>query len=305
MTRIPGKVAVVTGAASGIGRAVAYELARRGARLAISDVDEAGLAETARHVRVIGAAVHDQALDVTDREAMLRYADTVLGEYGAVHIVVNNAGVAFTGDVEQMTFAQLERVMDVDFWGVVNGTKAFLPHLIAAGTEHDSTHIVNMSSVFGLFAVPGQSAYNSAKFAVRGFTEALRQEMLLAKHPVQVTCVHPGGIKTGIARNAGAAAGEDAAANAEYFDTKLARLSADAAARTIVRGIAGNRARMLVGAAAKVLDAVVRFAGAHYQRLLTAALRRVAPRAASTDAPAVPDAAARASGDRRAPISAP
>jgi NAD(P)-dependent dehydrogenase (short-subunit alcohol dehydrogenase family) len=305
MTRIPGKVAVVTGAASGIGRAVAYELARRGARLAISDVDEAGLAETARHVRVIGAAVHDQALDVTDREAMLRYADTVLGEYGAVHIVVNNAGVAFTGDVEQMTFAQLERVMDVDFWGVVNGTKAFLPHLIAAGTEHDSTHIVNMSSVFGLFAVPGQSAYNSAKFAVRGFTEALRQEMLLAKHPVQVTCVHPGGIKTGIARNAGAAAGEDAAANAEYFDTKLARLSADAAARAIVRGIAGNRARVLVGADAKVLDAVVRFAGAHYQRLLIAALRRVAPRAASTDAPAVPDAAARASGDRRAPISAP
>jgi NAD(P)-dependent dehydrogenase (short-subunit alcohol dehydrogenase family) len=283
MTRISGKVAVVTGAASGIGRAISYEFARRGARLAISDVAEVGLAETVRHGRVIGAAVHDQVLDVTDRAAVLRYADTVLAEYGAVHVVVNNAGVAFTGDVAEMTFQQLERVMDVDFWGVVNGTKAFLPHLIASGTAQDSTHIVNMSSVFGLLSVAGQSAYNSAKFAVRGFTEALRQEMLLAGHPVQVTCVHPGGVKTGIARNAGAAAGLDAAAaNAEYFDTKLARLSADAAARTIVRGIAGNRPRVLVGADAKLLDAVVRFAGARYQRLFTAAARRSGSRAEAT-----------------------
>jgi hypothetical protein len=298
MTTISGKVAVVTGAASGIGRAVSYELARRGARLTISDVDEVGLADTARHIRVIGAAVHDQVLDVTDREAMLRYAETVLAEYGAVQIVINNAGVAFTGDIEEMTFAQLERVMDVDFWGVVNGTKAFLPHLIAAGSANDTAHIVNMSSVFGLFAVPGQSAYNSAKFAVRGFTEALRQEMLLAGHPVQVTCVHPGGVKTGIARNAGAAAGLDAAANAAFFDTKLARLSADAAARTIVRGVVGNRPRVLVGADAKVLDAIVRFAGARYQWLFTVAARRSGPRAERTDAPAVTDAAARTSGNR-------
>jgi short-subunit dehydrogenase len=155
-----------------------------------------------------------------------------------------------------------------------------------------------MSSVFGLFAMPGQSAYNSAKFAVRGFTEALRQEMLLAGNPVQVTCVHPGGVKTGIARNAGAAAGLDAAANAAFFDTKLARLSADAAARTIVRGIVGNRPRVLVGADAKVLDAIVRFAGARYQRLFTIAARRSGPRAERSDAPAVPDAASRTSGNR-------
>lgn len=298
MTKIPGKVAVVTGAASGIGRAVSYQLARRGARLAISDVDEVGLTETVRHVRVIGADVHHQVLDVTDREAVLQYADTVVAEYGAVHIVVNNAGVAFSGDIVDMTFEQLQRVIDVDFWGVVNGTKAFLPHLITSGDNHDPSHVVNMSSVFGLLAVPGQSAYNAAKFAVRGFTEALRQEMLLAGYPVQVSCVHPGGVKTGIARNAGAAAGQDAAANAEYFDTKLARLSPDAAARTIVRGIAGNRPRVLVGADAKILDGLVRLLGARYERLFTAAIRRTSPRRERTDAPAVPDAAASKSGNR-------
>ena len=147
--------------------------------------------------------VHEQRLDVTDRAAVLAYADAVVAEFGVVNIVVNNAGIAFTGDIEQMSFEQIERVMDVDFWGVVNGTKAFLPHLIASGDGH----VVNISSLFGLLAMPGQSAYNAAKFAVRGFTESLRQEMLIAEHPVEVTCVHPGGIKTAIARNAGTIAG--------------------------------------------------------------------------------------------------
>jgi hypothetical protein len=206
---INGKVAVVTGAASGIGRALAYELARRGARLAISDIDDVGLAETAKHARVIGAKVHEQHLDVTDRAAVLAYADTVADEFGAVHLLINNAGIAFTGDIEEMTFEQIERVMDVDFWGVVNGTKAFLPYLIESGDGH----VVNISSLFGLLAVPGQSAYNAAKFAVRGFTEALRQEMIVSGHPVQVTCVHPGGIKTAIARNAGAVEGDGGTVN--------------------------------------------------------------------------------------------
>src|SRR5206468_2944126 len=116
-------------------------------------------------------------------------------------------GIAFTGDIEDMSFEQIERVMDVDFWGVVNGTKAFLPHLIASGDGH----VVNISSLCGLLAVPGQSAYNAAKSAVRGFTEALRQEMLVNGHKVEVTCVHPGGIKTAIARNSGAVEGQDAA----------------------------------------------------------------------------------------------
>ncbi|HJQ43600.1 MAG TPA: SDR family NAD(P)-dependent oxidoreductase, partial [Jatrophihabitantaceae bacterium] len=205
MTKFQGRVAVVTGAGSGIGRALAVELAHRGATLAISDVDEVGLAETARQVRAAGAQVSEQRLDVTDRDAVLAYADRIASEFGKVNLVFNNAGIAFTGDIADMSFEQIERVIDVDFWGVVNGTKAFLPHLIASGDGH----VINISSLFGLLAVPGQGAYNAAKFAVRGFTEALRQEMIAAGHPVRVTCVHPGGIKTAIARNAGVVAGQD------------------------------------------------------------------------------------------------
>jgi NADP-dependent 3-hydroxy acid dehydrogenase YdfG len=289
MTSINGKVAVITGAGSGIGRALAYDLGRRGAKLAISDVDVVGLAETAKHVRVIGARVHEQRLDVTDRPAVLAYADTVVAEYGTVNIVINNAGVAFTGDIEQMTFEQIERVMDVDFWGVVNGTKAFLPHLIASGDGH----VVNISSLFGLLSVPSQGAYNAAKFAVRGFTEALRQEMLVAGHPVEVTCVHPGGIKTAIARNGGSVEGKDPAKLAEHFDRKLAHTSPESAAKTIARAVIGNRPRALIGLDAKALDLLVRLIGPRYQRLVAAAARRTMPAAEAPSAPAVPGAAQR------------
>ena len=194
MQGFAGKVAVVTGAGSGIGQALAVELARSGAKLAISDVDVEGLAGTEERLKAIGAPVKTDRLDVTEREAVLAYADAVNDHFGTVNQIYNNAGIAFNGDVEVTQFKDIERVMDVDFWGVVNGTKAFLPHLIASGDGH----VVNVSSVFGLFSVPGQAAYNAAKFAVRGFTEALRQEMIVAKHPVKVTTVHPGGIKTNI-----------------------------------------------------------------------------------------------------------
>lgn len=282
MTQINGKVAVVTGAGSGIGRALAYALGRGGAKLAVSDVDTAGLAETVKQLRVIGAPVHEARLDVTDRAAVLRYADEVVAEYGSVNIVINNAGIAFTGDIADMSFEQIERVMDVDFWGVVNGTKAFLPHVIASGDGH----IVNISSLFGLLAVPGQSAYNAAKFAVRGFTESLRQEMLLAGHNVRVTCVHPGGIKTAIARNAGAVEGHDAAALAEYFDSKLAKTSPESAARTILRAVAGNRPRAVVGLDAKVLDIAVRLLGPAYQKILVRTVGRSMPSRTSATSPA-------------------
>src|ERR1700758_5387864 len=217
MEGFAGKVAAVTGAGSGIGQALAVELARSGAKVAISDVDTEGLAQTEERLKAIGAQVKVDRLNVTEREAFLAYADAVNEHFGKVNQIYNNAGIAYTGDIEVSQFKDIERVMDVDYWGVVNGTKAFLPHLIASGDGH----VVNISSVFGIFSVPGQAAYNSAKFAVRGFTEALRQEMILAGHPVKVTTVHPGGIKTNIARNATAAEGLDAAELASLFDKRM------------------------------------------------------------------------------------
>ncbi|WP_343601407.1 SDR family oxidoreductase [Mycobacterium sp.] len=274
MQGFAGKVAVVTGAGSGIGQALAVELGGSGARLAICDVDTEGLAQTEERLKAIGAPVKADRLDVTEREAFLAYADEVHRHFGKVNQIYNNAGIAFTGDVEVSQFKDIERVMDVDFWGVVNGTKAFLPHLIASGDGH----VVNISSIFGLFSVPGQAAYHSAKFAVRGFTEALRQEMMLAGHPVTVTCVHPGSIKTAIARNATAAEGVDADAVAELFD-KLTLTSPQRAARIILDAVRKNRARVLVGPDAKVLDLLVRLTGSGYQRLFAAAWGRMMPAA--------------------------
>ena len=261
MSECRGKVVVITGAGSGIGRALALNLASEGAKLALSDMDSVGLEETVRRAKALGAEVKSDTLDVTQREAVLAYADAVAEHFGAVNQVYNNAGIAYHGEFEKAEFKDLERVVDVDFWGVVNGTKAFLPHLIASGDGH----LINVSSLFGLLGMPGQTAYNAAKFAVRGFTEALRQEMLIAKHPVQVTCVHPGGIKTAIARNATAGPGEDLDTFAQFFDQKLARTTAEDAAAVIVKGVRKNKARVLIGADAKLLDAWVRIIGPRYQ----------------------------------------
>ena len=269
-----GKVAVVTGAGSGIGRALAVDLAGRGARLAVSDVDSHGLAETVRQVEALGAEVRSDHLDVGEREAVFAYADAVAHHFGVVNIVFNNAGISFSGEVEVSEFKDMERIMDVDYWGVVNGTKAFLPHLVASGDGH----VVNTSSLFGLLAMPSQSAYNAAKFAVRGFTESLRQEMIIAKRPVKVSCVHPGGIKTNIVRNGTAAAGTDNAAVAEFFDAKLAKTTATEAARVILRGVEKGHARILVGADAKALDVLVRLTGSGYQRVVATVARRIMPK---------------------------
>jgi NADP-dependent 3-hydroxy acid dehydrogenase YdfG len=274
MEGFAGKVAVVTGAGSGIGQALALELGRSGAKLAISDVDTEGLAQTETQLKAIGAQVKADRLDVTEREAFLAYADAVAEHFGKVNQIYNNAGIAFSGDVEISQFKDIERVMDVDFWGVVNGTKAFMPHLIASGDGH----VINVSSLFGLMAVPGQAAYNSAKFAVRGFTEALRQEMVLAGHPVGVTTVHPGGIKTAIARNATAAEGLDANDLAKMFDKRLARTSPKRAAEIILEAVRKNKARVLVGADAKALDLLVRLTGSGYQRIVGLSMSRVMPR---------------------------
>jgi NAD(P)-dependent dehydrogenase (short-subunit alcohol dehydrogenase family) len=281
MKSFQGQVAVVTGAASGIGRSLALALAGEGARLAISDVDTDGLARTAALVRARAAQVHEQRLDVADREAVVAYAETVAGHYGAVHLVVNNAGIALCGDVADMSFKDVERIVDVDFWGVVHGTMAFLPHLVASGDGA----LVNISSLFGLIAMPGQSAYNAAKFAVRGFTEALRQELLISGEPVTVTCVHPGGIRTSIVRNATMVGSHDAAALSELFDAKLARTTPDRAARVILDGARRGKPRVLVGADAKALDLLQRATGSGYQRLVASVARRVIPRSSGTLTP--------------------
>lgn len=275
MRGFAGKVAVVTGAGSGIGQALAIELGRSGAKVAISDVNLEGLAQTEERLKAIGAPVKVDRLDVTEREAFLAYADAVNAHFGKVNQIYNNAGIAFTGDIEVSQFKDIERVMDVDFWGVVNGTKAFLPHLIASGDGH----VINVSSVFGLFSVPGQAAYNSAKFAVRGFTEALRQEMVQAGHPVGVTTVHPGGIKTAIARNATVAEGLDRDELAKLFDKRLARTSPQRAAQVILDAVRKNKARVLVGTDAKVMDLLVRLTGSRYQQLFGPVLGRLVPKA--------------------------
>lgn len=263
MDGFSGKVAAVTGAGSGIGRALAVELARSNARLAISDFDADGLARTDELIHKIGAPVRADRIDVTERAAFLAYADAVKEHFGTVNQIYNIAGIAFLGDIDVSQFKDIERVMDVDYWGVVNGTKAFLPHLIASGDGH----VINMSSMFGLFGVPGQAAYNSAKFAVRGFTEALRQEMALAGHRVGVTVVHPGFVKTAIARNAGYVEGIDRETGLKVFD-KVAITSAERAVRIILKAVRKKKARVVVGPDARAFDLLVRVFPAGYQRIL-------------------------------------
>jgi NADP-dependent 3-hydroxy acid dehydrogenase YdfG len=273
MNPFEGKVAVITGAGSGIGRALAVHLAKKGAKLALSDIDTEGLAETVGQAEALGATVKSDRLNVSEREAVLAYAEGVVAHFGEVHQVYNNAGIAYNGDVEKSEFKDIERIIDVDFWGVVNGTKAFLPHVIASGDGH----IINISSLFGLIAVPGQSAYNAAKFAVRGFTEALRQEMLIAKHPVKVTCVHPGGIKTAVARNATVANDQNAQTFAEFFDKRLAIHSPEMAAETIIDGVRKGHARVVIGWEAKALDVLARITGSSYQRIIATAVAKFFP----------------------------
>ncbi len=268
-----GRVAAVTGAASGIGRALARELAARGAHLALADIDEAGLAETVMLCEGAvrggtGTKITSQRLDVADRAAVYAWADQVVADHGRVNLIFNNAGVAVAATVEAMSYEDFEWLMGINFWGVVYGTKAFLPHLKAAGEGH----VINLSSVFGLISVPGQSAYNSAKFAVRGFTDALRMELEMEGSAVSCTTVHPGGVKTNIARNARvhpsvAAALSSPDSPADDFE-KLARTSPESAARQILQGVTRGRRRVLVGPDATVIDLISRLPATVSQRLV-------------------------------------
>ncbi|WP_433660173.1 SDR family NAD(P)-dependent oxidoreductase [Nocardia sp. CA-128927] len=277
MKSFKDKVAVITGAGSGIGRGLALEIARRGAQLALSDINTESVADTAGRCEKLGATAIPYELDVAHRAAVYAHAADVRGEFGRVNLVFNNAGVALGADVEDMEWDDFDWLMNINFWGVAHGTKAFLPDLIASGDGH----IVNVSSVFGLVGVPSQSAYNAAKFAVRGFTEALRQEMRIARHPVGVTCVHPGGVTTNIAVNArGIPDDVDIETLRRSWDA-ITLTSPGAAAKTILHGVEKNKARVLIGADARAIDLIPRLLGPAYEDLgvpLYRAGRRTAAR---------------------------
>ncbi|HXN62584.1 MAG TPA: SDR family NAD(P)-dependent oxidoreductase [Acidimicrobiales bacterium] len=273
MKDFKGRVAAITGAGSGIGRALANDLARRGAHLALSDIDDTGLAETVSQCEGFGVKITSQHLDVADRAAVYAWADQVVADHGEVNLVVNNAGVALGATIESMSYEDFEWLMNINFWGVVYGTKAFLPYLKASGEGH----IVNLSSVFGLISVPSQSAYNAAKFAVRGFTDTLRMELEIEGAPVSVTTVHPGGIKTNIAKNARM----DVSVTEMAGDPEKARLdmervfitSPQKAARQILAAVQRDRRRALIGPDAKVIDLISRLPATLYQSALAKGAR--------------------------------
>jgi butyryl-CoA dehydrogenase len=269
MKTFQSRVGAVTGGGSGIGRAVATELARRGAEVALCDVDEAGLAETAAQISSTGTRVSTQRVDVADRRAVEEWADKVAADHGKVNLIVNNAGVALGANVETMSYEDLEWLMGVNFWGVVHGTKAFLPHLRAAGEGH----IVNISSVFGMVGIPSQSAYNAAKFAVRGFTEALRLELVADGGKVSCTTIHPGGIKTNIARNGRfddatmSELGQDADKLIEATERAF-RTTPEKAAQVILDAVQADKRRAFIGADAQMFKLMAMLPPGVYQNAI-------------------------------------
>ncbi|MEV6278766.1 SDR family NAD(P)-dependent oxidoreductase [Nocardia sp. NPDC051832] len=269
MKNFQDKVAVITGAGAGIGRALALELAAGGARLALSGRNLDNVAETAALCEKAGAQARAYRLDVTDRTAVYAHADDVHADFGPANLLVNNAGVSLTANVEELSWEDFEWIVGINFWGVMYGTKAFLPQLIASGDGH----IANVSSMFGLAACPSQGAYNATKFAIRGFTDALRQEMKIAGHPVGVSSVHPGMVKTGIAWKARAGGDRDRDALAANFD-RLAKTTPESAAKTMLKGIRKDKAQILIGADARVIALLPRIFGPGYQKIITAQMKK-------------------------------
>lgn len=265
-----GVVAVVTGAGSGIGRALALALAREGCGLALADKDASGVASTAAAAKKAGAGtVSTHGVDVADLAAMTRFRDEVKQAHGYVHLLINNAGVALAGELEEMSIEDMRWLLDVNFWGVVHGTRLFLPLL----RQNREAQIVNISSIFGIIGVPGQSAYCASKFAVRGFSEAVRHE--LAGSGIRVATVHPGGVRTNIARNARLPAKSDPMRREQMVKAfeRMARTSPDQAAARILRGIKRGERRILVGRDAQLMTALQWLMPVNYWRVI----RRLLP----------------------------
>ncbi len=268
MKSFSGRVAAVTGAGSGIGRALALDLARRGCDLALSDIDEGGLAGTVEAARRTGVKVTGARVDVAEREAMHAWADQTADEHGRVNLIFNNAGVALGSTIEGGGYEDFEWLFRINFWGVVHGTKAFLPHLRASGEGH----VVNISSVFALISIPGQGAYNASKAAVRGFTEALRMELELSGAPVSATSVHPGGIKTSVARSARSddslrSLGVNPEESRKNFE-KLFVTEPEKAAEVILSAVRKDKRRVLVGRDAYFIDGLARLLPGAYQHVV-------------------------------------
>jgi short-subunit dehydrogenase len=276
MTTINGTAAAITGAAAGIGRALALELAARGCDLALADRDQAGLDEAAAEIaRHSPRKITLHRLDVGDPAAIAAFADAATAAHPALNIVINNAGVALFGQFDETTQADMEWLFNINFWGVVHGSRAFLPHL----SRQRQAHIVNLSSIFGIIAPPGQAAYAAAKFAVRGFSESLRHELAMAQSPVRLSVVHPGGIATAIARNARAGGGvTDNARRVQAIERfeKIAKTSPRDAALRIIKGIEKNEPRILIGSDARVMDLLQRFMPATYWSVMARRLEKIA-----------------------------
>lgn len=261
------KVAAITGAGSGIGQQLAVLLAKEGCHLSLADVNEAGLQTTVNLLKNYNVKVTTAKVDVASREAVKQWAIQTVSDHGKVNLIFNNAGVALGSAIDGMRYEDLEWIMNINFWGVVYGTKEFLPFLKASGEGH----IVNISSIFGITAQPSQSAYNASKFAVRGFTESLRQELDIQNNGVSATCVHPGGIRTNIAK---AARMDDSmsnlgmsAASVKEFD-KLLRTPPEDAAAQILNAVRHNKRRLLIGADAKAVETMQRLLPSTYQKLM-------------------------------------
>lgn len=275
MRNFQGAVAVITGAGSGIGRALALDLGARGSQLALADVNSAGLEETRR---MLGSAnARNYVVDVGDASAVQSFARSVEQDFGKASLLVNNAGVALYGTFAELSLEEMEWLIRINFWGVIHGCKFFLPLL----ERQPEAHIVNISSVFGLIGPPGQSMYVSSKFAIRGLSESLREE--LRATPVKVTCVHPAGIATRIAENARAGAAtrpEELAPGRERF-AKVATIPPAEAARVIMRGVLEDKERVLIGKDAYRIDFLQRLMPARANAMLSAWLQKRFEREAS------------------------
>jgi short-subunit dehydrogenase len=275
MTAISGSAAAVTGAASGIGRALALELAARGCDLALADRDEAGLQQVAAEIARDGKRkVSTHRLDVAEPGQIQEFATAATSAHPSLNIVINNAGVALLGQFSEIDQAQMDWLFNINFWGTVHGTRAFLPHL----ARQPAAHIVNLSSIFGIIAPPGQTAYCAAKFAVRGFSESLRHELAMANSSVRLSVVHPGGVSTNIARNSRTGSGvTDNARRAQAIDRfdAVAKTTPAAAALRIIQGIEKNQPRILIGNDARFMDLLQRFRPATYWAVLAKRIEKM------------------------------